>query len=262
MIYSIIFDVGNSNIKMALVQNGLIKKQCVFAQTKETTEEIFKEQISFFCKDWQLDSSNCKCICISSVVPNIENIAKIVLKEYFSCPVLFIPKDFEIPLENTYPYKEECGADLLVGLFAARNLYKEKNIIVVDFGTATTFSCMKENTMLGALIFSGLEGSTKALTANAAKIPNISLVLENTQIDITAPTESLINQGMLHGFASVTEGLCKRLEETLGGKMYIVATGGFSQKVAKVCSYIDIVEPNLLLHGLAVLSEKFQSEKI
>lgn len=196
-------------------------------------------------------------ICVAcSVVPTLDRTLKEAVRKYLGCQTLFVPTDLPVPLENRYRNREETGADILVGAYAARQLLPEaRSLIVVDFGTAATFACISENAFLGGLIFPGPETAAAALARQTARLPHINPETESTEPVPGLDTATSIRHGLVFGFVAMTEGLCSRLAAQLPTPLKIVATGGFSQTIEKLTTIFDVVLPNLLLEGLVMLYE-------
>lgn len=169
--------------------------------------------------------------------------------------VLSVPGDLPVPLENRYARPQEVGADRLVVSLAARRLFPERErLVIVDFGTATTFDCVLGEAFLGGLICPGLLSSARSLHEETAKLPLPTLELSSEELHIGTSTMDSLNQGLLFGAAALVEGLCARLGGVLGGPPFVVATGGLAPKVARLCPAIQALVPDLLFEGLAFLT--------
>jgi type III pantothenate kinase len=166
---------------------------------------------------------------------------------------LAVPGDLPLPLENRYARPAEVGADRLVGSFAARRLFPDQErLVVVDFGTATTFDCVAGDAFLGGLICPGLLSASRALHEETAKLPLPTLELNSPDLHIGLSTMDSMNQGLLFGAAAQVEGLTRRLAGVMGGEVFVLATGGLAGQVARVCPVIQAVLPDLLAEGLAL----------
>lgn len=167
---------------------------------------------------------------------------------------LAVPGDLPVPMENRYQKPWEVGADRLVGSYAARRRFPgEERLIVVDFGTATTFDCIRGDALLGGLICPGLLSSARSLHVETAKLPLPTLELSSDRLRIDVGTMESLNQGLLFGAAAQVEGLASRLAEVMGGPAFVAATGGLAPSVARVCPAIRAVLPDLMFEGLAAL---------
>jgi type III pantothenate kinase len=179
-------------------------------------------------------------------------------ERYLCRPLLLAPEDIPVPLENRYARPHEVGADRLVGAFAARRLFPDSpGIICVDFGTATTFDCVRDNAYLGGLICPGVLSSANALCARTAKLPQVSLEIEETRPTPGLSTATSLNHGFIFGFAAMTEGICARLALDMPKPVSVVGIGGFAQSLSQVTSCFDAVRPDLLLDGLRILYKEY-----
>ncbi|MGE4298366.1 MAG: type III pantothenate kinase [Desulfovibrionaceae bacterium] len=189
----------------------------------------------------------------ASVVPAMERPLRDACAKYFGQKLLLAPGDIPIPLANRYERPGEVGADRLVTAYAAHALHPAPAHIVVDFGTATTFDCVRDGAYLGGLICPGVLSSAGALASQTAKLPQVNLAIDPGELAIGRSTADSLNQGLVYGFAAMTEGLCARLKAKLGGDVRVVGTGGLAARIAPVAPVLDTVVPDLLLEGLFLL---------
>ncbi|MCG8532494.1 MAG: type III pantothenate kinase [Desulfovibrionales bacterium] len=250
----LLFDIGNTNIKIGITQRELLATTYVLPTDPHQTCDSIGFRILDILSHLGLGIDAIDACVGSSVVPDMNPIVRAAVKRYVKQPLLLAPEDISIPLENHYERPEQVGADRLVGAYAARKLYPEaRSIVSVDFGTATTFDCVQDNAYLGGLICPGVKSAASALASNTAKLPQISLEVQSNMPVFGRSTSTSINHGFIFGFASMTEGLCKRLADTLEGPMQVVATGGFAKDIARVTPCFDHVRPDLLMEGLRIL---------
>lgn len=247
----LLFDVGNTNVKLCLAdENGLGRTYSLPSTNRETSDSLGLK-IAGICAREGMAEGKVRAWVLSSVVPPLNNLLKSACADFFSCPALFVPGDIALPLENRYARPQEVGADRLLGSFAARSLFPDSALIVVDFGTATTFDCVQGNAYLGGLICPGVLSSVTALGTQTAKLPQISLELGSTDLDIGTSTRQSLNHGVLYGFAAMLEGLTVRLKKRLAAPdARVIATGGFAPHLAAITSCIDNLAPDLLMQGL------------
>ena len=246
----LLFDVGNTNTKIGFASRDKVGSSFVLPTDPGGTVDSWGLKLIEICA---AAGYSCKDItggAVSSVVPPVNSVLKNALEKFFSCEVRFAPESIPLSLENKYGRPWEVGADRLVTAFAGRCISDSENLIVVDFGTATTFDCVAGNAYLGGLICPGVLSSTKALALGTAKLPHVSLEIESDILSPGRSTADSLNQGFIFGFAAMVEGLSERLGQTLAGDVELIATGGFASKIADVCRAIDRVEPLLLLDGL------------
>ncbi|SDK58459.1 type III pantothenate kinase [Maridesulfovibrio ferrireducens] len=245
-----LFDVGNTNTKIGFSTRNEIGPSFVLPTDPGGTADSWGLRLLEICRVAGYVPEDIVGGAVSSVVPPMNPILRSAVKRFFSCDLNFFPEDIKLNIDNRYERPWEVGADRLVTAFSGRCISDSENIIVVDFGTATTFDCVVGNAYMGGLICPGVLSSTKALSSGTAKLPHITLELETNVIRPGKSTADSLNQGLIFGFAAMVEGLSQRLSDTLGGEVELIATGGFASKIAEVCRAIDRVEPTLLLDGL------------
>jgi type III pantothenate kinase len=147
----------------------------------------------------------------------------------------------------------EVGPDRVVNAVAAQNLYG-KPVIIIDLGTATTFDVVsREGDYLGGVIAPGIGISSEALFTRTAMLPRIELIRPKQVIGRN--TISAMQSGIIFGYIDLIEGMLRRIEEQLGGKARVVATGGQAYPLAQEVATIDIINPDLTLIGLRLIYE-------
>lgn len=245
-----LFDVGNTNTKIGFSTREEIGPSFVLPTDPGGTSDSWGLKLVEICRVAGYSHEDVIGGAVSSVVPPMNPILKKAVERFFPCELKYAPDSIPLSINNKYERPWEVGADRLVTSFAGRQISDSENIIVVDFGTATTFDCVVGNDYIGGLICPGVMSSTKALASATAKLPHISLEIESDEIRPGRSTAESLNQGLIFGFAAMVEGLSERLSRTLGGEVELIATGGFASKIADVCHAIDRVEPTLLLDGL------------
>ncbi|MDR2801517.1 MAG: type III pantothenate kinase [Desulfovibrio sp.] len=250
----IFFDIGNTNIKIGIGTKEKINFSFVLPSDERRTADEFGISLLALLTHCGIDPQSVHGAIGTSVVPAVSRLVSEACLRFVRKKVLFAPEEVSIPLENHYSRPHEVGADRLVGAYAARRLFQDApSLITVDYGTATTFDCVEDNAYLGGLICPGLLSSSSALSAGTAKLQRISLEIEDERPVMGRSTASSMNNGFVFGFASMTEGLCARLSETLRQPTVVVATGGFAQALSRVTRRFDAVLPDLLLEGLRLL---------
>lgn len=256
-------DIGNTSIKFGLqaLQAGAPLSYSLPTNPAETVDSLGLNLLAL-CRHAGVEPGAVLGCLACSVAPFVDPLLREACRKFFGCPVRFAHQDLPIPLENRYERPLEVGADRLVTAFAARSRTTAPAVICVDFGTATTFDCVAGQAYLGGLICPGVLSSASALASRTAKLPLITLELDSPQLELGKSTSQSLNQGLIFGFAAMTEGLCKRIKGVLGGgdlppeSIPVIATGGFAPRIAEVCDCFDEVNPGLLLEGLRLLYEK------
>ena len=253
-ITTLLFDIGNTNIKIGFADGGGIVSQFTLPTDSRQTADGIGLALEGLCRHMNVAPESLQACVASSVAPVIAHLVRNACRTFLGHKVLFAPEDIPIPLENKYERPQEVGADRLVGAFAARRLFPNaRSIISADYGTATTFDFVTDNTYLGGLICPGVYSSVEALASRTAKLPHIALDIDASEPVVGRSTAESINHGFVFGFAAMTEGLCERLAKRLPGPVEVVATGGFAQSLARVTNCFTMVRPDLLLEGLRLL---------
>lgn len=251
------FDIGNTNTKIGVgCGDGPLAAYVLPSNERQTADE-FGLRLLGVLGHLGLAPEAFEGALASSVVPGMSQIVKAACRRFLGLHVLFAPEDVPIPLENRYARPHEVGADRLVGAFAARRLFPEAaSIISVDFGTATTFDCVEGDAYLGGLICPGVLSSVSALAGGTAKLPRVSLEVEERVPVPGRSTSTSLSHGFVFGFAAMTEGLAARLAEGLEKPCFVVGTGGFAAALAEVTACFHAVKPDLLLEGLRLLNRE------
>lgn len=254
MSHALFFDIGNTSVKIGLARAlGPILSYVLPSNERHSADELGLTLLDIL-RHAGLGAGDLDAALASSVVPGLGQMLRQACRRFLDLELLFAPEDLPIPLENRYALPHEVGADRLVGAYAARRLFPEApSIISVDFGTATTFDCVTGNAYLGGLICPGVLSSVSALALGTAKLPRISLEVEDGRPAPGRSTAVSLNHGFVFGFAAMAEGLAARLAEDLPGPVTVVGTGGFALSLSRVTNCFQAVLPDLLLEGLRLL---------
>ncbi len=190
------------------------------------------------------------CI-MSSVVPRMTPIFESVVDSIFHQPLAVVTWKFPLGLTLQYDHPEEIGTDRLVNAAAGFHQYRG-NLIIVDFGTATTFCAITKNgEYLGGVIAPGLKSSADSLNQHTAKLPMVDLVQPKTVIGTN--TVSGMQAGLVFGHAGLVDELVTRIRYEMGEEAFVLATGGLASVIAPISRTIQEVRPNLTLEGLELL---------
>ena len=196
---------------------------------------------------------------VASVVPGLTDALTSALRQSFAREPLVVGPGMKTGIAVQYENPREVGADRIVNAVAAFERVGS-GVIVVDFGTATTFDCISpRGEYLGGVIVPGVQVSLDALLGRAAML---------CRIEITEPprvvgrnTTHALQSGIVHGYASLVDGLVRKIRAELGFSCQVIATGGFAPLVAKHTDTVDQVDENLTLEGLRLLHERCSSQK-
>lgn len=251
----LLIDVGNTAVKAGFVMNGRVA--AAYNITTDTTQsgDVLGLQLCQFAGHAGVE--RVRSVLVSSVVPGMDPILRHACSRFLGVTPRFAHHEVPVPLENHYERPYEVGADRLVAAYAARLLFPHAPAVIsVDFGTATTFDCVRGNAYLGGLICPGILSSLGALSTRTAKLPRTALNVDDMQLSPGRSTATSLSQGFLFGFASLAEGLVARLRETLPLPCAVVATGGFANDIARLTGpdCFQEIRPDLILDGLLAMA--------
>lgn len=242
-------DVGNTNTVFALYREGEALADWRIATDATRTADEYFVWFDHLMMVAGFDRSGVQDVAVSTVVPETLFNLKVMARKYFDTMPLVVgePKT-EIGVDVSYPKPEEIGADRLVNSRAAIKEFGG-NLIVIDFGTATTFDVIDGNKAYkGGIIAPGINLSLTALEQAAAKLPRVAV--ERPLNVVGQSTTEAMQSGVYWGYIGLIEGLCRRIAEEQGTKMTVIATGGLSPLFAAGTDVIDHVEAQLTMRGL------------
>jgi type III pantothenate kinase len=198
---------------------------------------------------------------MGSVVPPLTRTTRVMAERYFGLKALTVEPGVETGMPILYENPAEVGADRLVNGIAAYERFGRAAglpLIVVDFGTATTFDAITvRGEYLGGAICPGVQISADALFQRAARLPRIDVRKPATVVGRT--TISSMESGLFYGYVGLVEGLVRRMSDELGGQAVSVATGGLASIIVSETSLIQHVDADLTLHGLRIVWERNQT---
>lgn len=240
-------DIGNTSITLGLFEEDALVEEYRLASDKDLSLEEYEVLLRTLFKDFNIGG----CI-ISSVVEELTQKFKIAVDNVFKLNSIILSTDINTGVKIALDIPKEAGADRIANAAGAYVLYKHP-VIVVDFGTATTFDIVNgSGEFIGGIIAPGLNLQLKALNKFTSKLPRIEVALSNSAIGHN--TTDAILSGVLRGSASMIDGLIEQCEKELGEKAVIVATGGYSGLIANYLKrHFDFINPTLTLEGLRYL---------
>jgi type III pantothenate kinase len=154
-----------------------------------------------------------------------------------------------------YDNPKEVGADRIVNSVAAYEKYHTA-LIIVDFGTATTFDCVsKDGAYIGGAIAPGVIISCEALFEKASKLPRVEIFAKPKNV-VAKDTISGMNVGIIYGFAGMVDGIVNRIKKEMGHELTVIATGGIASLIYKESESIDHIEEDLTLEGLMIIHKR------
>lgn len=244
-------DVGNSHI-----YGGVFEGDSIRLRFRHSSKASTSDELGIFLKT-VLRENDCapesiKQIAICSVVPQIDYSLRSACIKYFGIDPFFLQVGVKTGLQIKYRNSTEVGADRIANAIAAIERYPQKNLIVIDFGTATTFCAITaQKAYLGGAIIPGMRLSADALSMNTAKLPKVEIM----KIDqaLGRSTIESIQSGIYYSALGASRELIARLkaESFPGESVLVLATGGFASLFEKQNLY-DVLLPDLVLEGVRI----------
>ena len=246
-------DIGNSDIVAGIFKgDDLLSTIRITTDTNKTPEEYAVIFSDFFINNG-IEISALKQSVISCVVPELSDVLMLTVEKHFNIEPLMVSSVIETGMPILYEDPNEVGADRIANSVAAYRKYST-SLIVVDFGTATTFDCISENgEYLGGAISPGISISSRALFENASKLPEVDLIKPKKVIGKN--TVESIQSGIIYGYAALVDGLIEKISNHMSSKPKVIATGGLARLIANESNKIEEVDEYLTLKGLKYLRE-------
>ena len=242
----IVGDIGNTEVKICFFYNGL-KKKYLF-KTDSLNKKIIRNKFNFLRKKIYLKNA-----IISSVVPKTFSQIKKIFYNLYKVNCVELKKLNLTRLINIKVNKKEIGSDRLANAISVMS--KNKNFIVVDFGTATTFDVIKKNNYLGGVIAPGVTLSLDNLIKKASLIPNVKL--HKSKSIIGKNTEQAVLSGFFWGYNGLINGIISKIKKKTNQKYKIIFTGGLAHLFNKDIKDKVTIDKNLTINGLIKVSKHF-----
>ncbi|WP_332633172.1 type III pantothenate kinase [Halalkalibacter flavus] len=249
-----VVDVGNTNIVLGVYKGKELRYHWRIATSRQKTEDEWAMSLKGLFEHEKLSFGEIEGIIISSVVPPIMYTLELMCKKYFGIKPMVIGPGIKTGLNVKYDNPKEVGADRIVNAVAAIQLYGSP-LIVVDFGTATTYCYINEDRQyMGGAISPGISISTEALYTRASKLPRIEIAKPKNVLGTN--TVHAMQAGIFYGYVGQVDGIVNRMKAQASTVPTVIATGGMASLVASETETIDVVEPFLTLKGLQMIYEK------
>lgn len=245
-------DIGNSNIVFGFFHSE--EWRYLWRMETGISKAVANYEIPFnqLLLENDLDPGNVRKIIISSVVPPLTPIITRMLKNIFRQDLIIIGPDIypKLKIQITNPY--EIGSDLVANAVAAYEMFGQ-SCIVVDFGTALTFTTISDSgKILGVAIAPGLQTAIRSLSQETSKLPEVPLKQPDSALG--KDTVHAIQAGVLIGYAGLVDHMLKIIKKELVQPYKVVATGGLSSILSSVQDQFDLVDPYLTLNGLKLMA--------
>ncbi len=249
-------DCGNTNIVLGLYDRDTLLNNWRISTVAQKTEDEYYVLMDNMLTAVGLTLKDVDGFIVASVVPAVTVALKRFAEKYLPFAAYFVDYNTKTPIKVLMDNPSEVGADRIVNSLAAHYKYGG-SLIIVDFGTATTFDVVSSaGEYLGGAISPGLEISANALFARAAKLANITL--EKPAHAIGKNTTDGLRSGLLYGYGGQVDGLITRMSKELPQKPVVIGTGGLAQLIFEYSEKMDFVDQQLTLEGLKLIWENYR----
>jgi type III pantothenate kinase len=247
-------DVGNTNLVFALVDGGDIKARWRIATDPRRTADQYSVWLHQLLELEGYSRDQVEGVIIGTVVPRALHNLQVLSEKYFrKTPLIAGHGTAEWPLQLDVDEPHNVGADRALNAIAAHAKYPG-DLLVIDFGTATTFDVVSSaGAYTGGIIAPGINLSLDALVSAAAKLPRIAIEAPQSNSVIGRTTESQMIIGIYWGYVAMLEGLTERIKREIDRPVTVVATGGLAALFDKHTNVFDAIEPDLTIQGLSLL---------
>jgi len=249
-----VIDIGNTNTVFGVYDGPALVVSFRVASRRDTTVDELVLLVDGLLRLNGVERSGIGAVCIASVVPSLEALFEELTVKFFHVEPLVVGPGTRTGISISYESPSDVGPDRVVNAVAAHARFRE-HVIVIDFGTATTFDAVTSSGhYLGGVIVPGITMGLDALSARTARLPRVGF--GRTGQVIGHNTVASIQSGAFWGLVSMVEGLVIRMKREFNGPVKVIATGGLSPLVCGDCQFIDEVDGNLTLEGLRLIWEK------
>jgi type III pantothenate kinase len=250
-------DAGNTNVVFALVKQGEIRARWRIATDPRRTADEYAVWLHQLLELEGYDGADVSAVIIGTVVPRALHNLEVLSNKYFRVEPLIAGQGAAgWPLQLDVDEPQNVGADRALNAIAAHAKY-DGNLIVIDFGTATTFDLVgPTGAYKGGIIAPGINLSLDALVNAAAKLPRIAIEAPEGNLSVIGrTTQSQMLIGIYWGYVAMIEGLTERMKREIDGSETVIATGGLASLFDKHTNVFDAIEPDLTIQGLSLLYE-------
>ena len=252
-------DIGNTHTVFGIYDKKKLLGDWRVTSFVTRTEDEFGALVKNFCEEGGISLKRISAFGISSVVPNLTDVMQRMSKKYLKIEPIIVSTSLPLGIKVLYDDPASVGADSLCNAVAGYAKYKGP-LVIVDFGTATTFDVVSKNgEYLGGVIAPGIETSAAELHRRAAKLPKIDIHFPKTIVGKN--TVSSMQSGILYGALDSMETMVRRISKEIDDYPTVIATGGFSELMMEHSKVINKHEPTLVLEGIRIIVEKMTGKK-
>ena len=250
-------DVGNTQIYAGVIDSGAITHRFRYPTSDQAqTSDVLGVFLRAVLRENSIDYNSINQVAIASVVPDLDYTIRAAAIKYLNCDPFFLQAGVKTGLQVKTAHPAQVGADLIAGAIAAKHHYPNKNILVVDMGTATTITAVSSNNcLLGVTIFPGCLTTMRALRANASKLPAVEII--RPKVALGRETTESIQSGLYLMQAYAINQTCQRIcSENFDNKdCEIIGTGGFAPLFAEDAGFSKL-HSDLVLEGICLAFNK------
>ncbi|MFB3924822.1 MAG: type III pantothenate kinase [Syntrophales bacterium] len=250
----LVIDVGNTNTVLGLYDRDKLLHSWRIRTVADHTADEYGILILNLYKTSRVSSRSVSDIIISCVVPPMLNILEPLCLKYFDIKPMIVGPGIKTGMPIFYDNPKEVGADRIVNAVAGYEKYREE-LIIVDFGTATTFDYVsRKGEYMGGCIAPGIVISSEALFERASKLPRVEF--SRPKSIIAKDTVSSMQAGIMFGYAGLVDGIVERMKSEVKANPKVIATGGLAKIIAPETKTIEVVDEMLTLEGLRIIYQK------
>jgi type III pantothenate kinase len=247
-------DVGNTSVVLGVFEGERLRAVWRMNSTPTRTVDEYAALLMTLLTMDHLTPDDIDSAAITCVVPALDPVFEEICRRFFKVSPLVVGVGIRTGLRILYDNPRDVGADRVVGAVAAVHMYGPPPLIVADLGTGAVFDVVsREGDYIGGAIAPGLGLSAEALFQRAARLYRVEF--EYPQSAIGRNTVAAMQSGIVLGHVGLVESMIARIRKELGEDAKVIATGGWASLVARGTKAIDIIDPNLVLHGLRILYE-------
>lgn len=252
-----VIDIGNTNIVLGVYEDKELRDYWRMQTDRYATEDEHAMMIKNFLSDAQIDTKQITGVAIASVVPPLTRVFRKWSDKYLLLNPVVLEPGVKTGMNILYDNPRDVGADRIVNAVAAIEKYGSP-LIIVDFGTATTFCFINEQgSYCGGSIAPGINISLDALVSRASKLNNIEFSKPEGGV-VGRNTPYAVQSGLYYGYVGLVDGVVNRMKKCLSTPPKVIATGGLASLIAEDAESIDVIEPWLTLEGLRLIYERNQ----